>query len=110
MACTDWRRDRQTAIVRVEMLSDGDEDVLALLQIINIPGSIRKIIKIQKLAWVRARDSRKYKPRPSSEKGGYGPSIGTLISGAERAKRFLERRKAATTRPVDDAASATTYR
>ncbi|GFT17901.1 uncharacterized protein TNCV_4910661 [Trichonephila clavipes] len=45
-------------------------------------------------ASARARASQKYKSRLSLERGGYGPHTGTLMSGAERARRFRERRKA----------------
>ncbi|GFW86986.1 uncharacterized protein TNCV_1384021 [Trichonephila clavipes] len=46
------------------------------------------------LASARARASQKYKSRLSLERGGYGPHTGTPMSGAERARRFRERRKA----------------
>ncbi|GFT95830.1 ATP-dependent DNA helicase [Trichonephila clavipes] len=45
-------------------------------------------------ASARARASQKYKSRLSLERGGYGPHTGTPMSGAERARRFRERRKA----------------
>ncbi|GFS83881.1 ATP-dependent DNA helicase [Trichonephila clavipes] len=45
-------------------------------------------------ASARARASQKYKSRLSLERGGYGPNTGTLMSGAERERRFRERRKA----------------
>ncbi|GFV67106.1 uncharacterized protein TNCV_819151 [Trichonephila clavipes] len=45
-------------------------------------------------ASARARASQKYKSRLSLEKGGYGSHTGTPMSGAERARRFRERRKA----------------
>ncbi|GFX95678.1 uncharacterized protein TNCV_4886041 [Trichonephila clavipes] len=45
-------------------------------------------------ASARARASQKYKSRLSLEIGGYGPHTGTPMSGAERARRFRERRKA----------------
>ena len=43
----------------------------------------------------RVRASQKYKSRLSSERGGYEPRIGTPMSGAERARQFRERLKAA---------------
>ncbi|GFU35374.1 ATP-dependent DNA helicase [Trichonephila clavipes] len=45
-------------------------------------------------ASARARASQKYKSRLSFERGGYGLHTGTPMSGAERARRFQERRKA----------------
>ncbi|GFT95805.1 uncharacterized protein TNCV_311591 [Trichonephila clavipes] len=45
-------------------------------------------------ASARARASQKYKSRLSLERGGHGPHTGTPMSGAERARRFRERRKA----------------
>ncbi|GFT63710.1 ATP-dependent DNA helicase [Trichonephila clavipes] len=45
-------------------------------------------------ASARARASQKYKSRLSLKRGGYGPHTGTPMSGAERARRFRERRKA----------------
>ncbi|GFX01279.1 uncharacterized protein TNCV_3729481 [Trichonephila clavipes] len=45
-------------------------------------------------ASARARASQKYKSRLSLERGGYGPHTGIPMSGAERARRFRERRKA----------------
>ncbi|GFV44671.1 hypothetical protein TNCV_212251 [Trichonephila clavipes] len=45
-------------------------------------------------ASARARASQKYKSRLSLERGGYGPHTSTPMSGAERARRFRERRKA----------------
>ncbi|GFU48237.1 ATP-dependent DNA helicase [Trichonephila clavipes] len=45
-------------------------------------------------ASARARASQKYKSRLWLERGGYGPHTGTPMSGAERARRFRERRKA----------------
>ncbi|GFX69602.1 hypothetical protein TNCV_1769711 [Trichonephila clavipes] len=45
-------------------------------------------------ASARARSSQKYKSRLSLERRGYGPHTGTSMSGAERARRFRERRKA----------------
>ncbi|GBP88956.1 hypothetical protein EVAR_87728_1 [Eumeta japonica] len=46
-------------------------------------------------ASARARASQIYKSRLSLQRGGYGPRTGTPMSGAERARRFRERRKAA---------------
>ncbi|GFV64107.1 uncharacterized protein TNCV_1281041 [Trichonephila clavipes] len=53
----------------------------------------------------RARASQKYKSRLSLEKGGYGPHTGTPMSGAERARRFRERRKADAARNFSAAAN-----
>ncbi|GFV17138.1 uncharacterized protein TNCV_3633011 [Trichonephila clavipes] len=52
-----------------------------------------------------ARASQKYKSRLSLEKGGYGPHTGTPMSGAERARRFRERRKADAARNFSAAAN-----
>ncbi|GBP21987.1 hypothetical protein EVAR_18628_1 [Eumeta japonica] len=56
-------------------------------------------------ASARARASQIYKSRLSLQRGGYGPRTGTPISGAERARRFRERRKAAA---ADLASNSTT--
>ncbi|GFX57900.1 uncharacterized protein TNCV_3068671 [Trichonephila clavipes] len=53
----------------------------------------------------RARASQKYKSRLSLERGGYGPHTGNPISGAERARRFRERRKADAARNFSAAAN-----
>ncbi|GFW88720.1 uncharacterized protein TNCV_2833801 [Trichonephila clavipes] len=53
----------------------------------------------------RARASQKYKSRLSLERGGYGPHTGTPMSGAERARRFRERRKADAARNFSAAAN-----
>ncbi|GFW22871.1 uncharacterized protein TNCV_2380861 [Trichonephila clavipes] len=55
-------------------------------------------------ASARARASQKYKSRLSLERGGYGPHTGTPMSGAERARRFRERRKADAARNFSAAA------
>ncbi|GFS89083.1 ATP-dependent DNA helicase [Trichonephila clavipes] len=56
-------------------------------------------------ASARARASQKYKSRLSLERGGYGPHTGTPMSGAERARRFRERRKADAARNFSAAAN-----
>ncbi|GFV48767.1 uncharacterized protein TNCV_625541 [Trichonephila clavipes] len=56
-------------------------------------------------ASARARASQKYKSRLSLERGGYGPHTGTPMSGAERARRFRERRKADAVRNFSAAAN-----
>ncbi|GBP58271.1 hypothetical protein EVAR_38335_1 [Eumeta japonica] len=56
-------------------------------------------------ASVRARASQIYKSRLSLQRGGYGPRTGTPMSGAERARRFRERRKTAA---ADLASTSTT--
>ncbi|GFV91114.1 uncharacterized protein TNCV_896351 [Trichonephila clavipes] len=56
-------------------------------------------------ASARARASQKYKSRLSLERGGYRPHTGTPMSGAERAKRFRERRKANAARNFTAAAN-----
>ena len=56
---------------------------------------------------VRARVSKKYITRLSSERGGYG--AGTPMSGADRTRLFrVRRKKAAKARSVNDADSANT--
>lgn len=52
---------------------------------------------------VCARASQKYKSWLSLERGGYGPHTGTPMSGAKRARRFRERRKAAADENADAA-------
>ncbi|GFW35158.1 uncharacterized protein TNCV_5067231 [Trichonephila clavipes] len=54
-------------------------------------------------ASARARASQNYKSR--LERGGYGPHTGTPMSGAERARRFRERRKADAARNFSAAAN-----
>ncbi|GBP83135.1 Gamma-aminobutyric acid type B receptor subunit 1 [Eumeta japonica] len=54
---------------------------------------------------VSLRASQIYKSRLSLQRGGYGPRTGTPMSGAERARRFRERRKAAA---ADLASTSTT--
>ncbi|GFY02508.1 uncharacterized protein TNCV_3503891 [Trichonephila clavipes] len=56
-------------------------------------------------ASARARVSQKYKSRLSLERGSYGPHTGTPMSGAERARRFRERRKADAARSFSAAAN-----
>ncbi|GFU73571.1 hypothetical protein TNCV_3360111 [Trichonephila clavipes] len=56
-------------------------------------------------ASARARASQKYKSRLSLERGGNGPHTGTPMSGAERARRFRERRKADAARNFSAAAN-----
>ncbi|GFX87510.1 uncharacterized protein TNCV_1330421 [Trichonephila clavipes] len=56
-------------------------------------------------ASARARTSQKYKSRLSLERGGYGPHTGTPMSGAERGRRFRERRKADAARNFSAAAN-----
>ncbi|GFX26853.1 uncharacterized protein TNCV_1840261 [Trichonephila clavipes] len=56
-------------------------------------------------ASARARASQKYKSRLSLERGGYRSHTGTPMSGAERAKRFRERRKADAARNFTAAAN-----
>ncbi|GFX16965.1 uncharacterized protein TNCV_2519421 [Trichonephila clavipes] len=56
-------------------------------------------------ASARARASQKYKSRLSLERGGYGPHTGSPMSGAERARRFRERRKADAARNFSAAAN-----
>ncbi|GFW05860.1 uncharacterized protein TNCV_603321 [Trichonephila clavipes] len=56
-------------------------------------------------ASARARASQKYKSRLSLERGGYGSHTGTPMSGAERARRFRERRKADAARNFSAAAN-----
>ncbi|GFY02140.1 uncharacterized protein TNCV_5100011 [Trichonephila clavipes] len=56
-------------------------------------------------ASARARASQKYKSRLSLERGGYGPHTGTPMSGAERARRFRELRKADAARNFSAAAN-----
>ncbi|GFS87613.1 uncharacterized protein TNCV_2941981 [Trichonephila clavipes] len=56
-------------------------------------------------ASARARANQKYKSRLSLERGGYGPHTGTPMSGAERARRFRERRKADAARNFSAAAN-----
>ncbi|GFU58438.1 uncharacterized protein TNCV_1368711 [Trichonephila clavipes] len=56
-------------------------------------------------ASARARASQKYKSRLSLERGGHGPHTGTPMSGAERARRFRERRKADAARNFSAAAN-----
>ncbi|GFT73717.1 uncharacterized protein TNCV_630991 [Trichonephila clavipes] len=56
-------------------------------------------------ASARAIASQKYKSRLSLERGGYGPHTGTPMSGAERARRFRERRKADAARNFSAAAN-----
>ncbi|GFX77468.1 uncharacterized protein TNCV_1743671 [Trichonephila clavipes] len=56
-------------------------------------------------ASAHARASQKYKSRLSLERGGYGPHTGTPMSGAERARRFRERRKADAARNFSAAAN-----
>ncbi|GFV66369.1 uncharacterized protein TNCV_1478331 [Trichonephila clavipes] len=53
----------------------------------------------------RARASQKYKSQLSLERGGYGPHTDTPMSGAERARRFRERRKADAARNFSAAAN-----
>ncbi|GFY21521.1 uncharacterized protein TNCV_1166691 [Trichonephila clavipes] len=57
------------------------------------------------LASAHARASQKYKSRLSLERGGYGPHTGTPMSGADRARRFRERRKADAARNFSAAAN-----
>ncbi|GFT97078.1 hypothetical protein TNCV_177041 [Trichonephila clavipes] len=56
-------------------------------------------------ASARARASQKYKSRLSLERGGYGPHTSTPTSGAERARRFRDRRKADAVRNFSAAAN-----
>ncbi|GFU13927.1 uncharacterized protein TNCV_940961 [Trichonephila clavipes] len=56
-------------------------------------------------ASARVRASQKYKSRLSLQRGGYGPHTGTPMSGAERARRFRERRKADAARNFSAAAN-----
>ncbi|GFU55962.1 uncharacterized protein TNCV_1557181 [Trichonephila clavipes] len=56
-------------------------------------------------ASARARASQKYKSWLSLQRGGYGPHTGTPMSGAERARRFRERRKADAARNFSAAAN-----
>ena len=52
-------------------------------------------------ASARARATKKYRARLMLERGGYGPRTGNPMSGAERARRFRERRKAAKARNIN---------